>query len=164
MAFVRARTTKAGAISTALVEAYRDDTGQPRQRVLANLRGEPDVLTALAKLAARRDALRKEREVLAADKACADAFVPPFDKLDSFNRMRDRLLKRIAKVDAALVAIQKDGAVIKKHCSAAPDEIQAAIRAFKQKHHKAEVLVLGMEHLQRASLKRARAELRRLSR
>jgi hypothetical protein len=122
------------------------------------------VLTALAKLAARRDALRKEREVLAADKACADAFVPPFDKLDSFNRMKDRLLKRIGQVDAALVAIQKDGAVIKKHCSAAPDKIQAAIRAFKQKHRDAEALVLGLEYDRRVSLKQARAELRRLSR
>ena len=48
MAYVRKRTTKAGSVSTTLVESYRDETGRPRQRVLANLHGEPDTLRALA--------------------------------------------------------------------------------------------------------------------
>src|SRR5262249_10915318 len=47
MAFVRKRITKAGSVSTTLVEAYRDDQGRPRQRVLANLHGESDTLCAL---------------------------------------------------------------------------------------------------------------------
>jgi hypothetical protein len=46
---VRKRTTKAGTVSTALVESYRDDQGRPRQRLIANLHGEPDPLRALAK-------------------------------------------------------------------------------------------------------------------
>ena len=74
MAYVKTRTTSSGAISTALVEAFRDDKGRPRQRVLANLHGELDVLSALAKLAARRDALRKEHEELAAEAAHANHF------------------------------------------------------------------------------------------
>jgi len=43
--------TKAGMLSTTLIEAYRDENGLPRQRVLANLRGETNTLRALAKLA-----------------------------------------------------------------------------------------------------------------
>ena len=64
MAFVRQRKTKAGSSSTALVGAHRDDQGRPRQRVLANLYGAQDTLTALAKLAAettRKIILRMRR-------------------------------------------------------------------------------------------------------
>jgi hypothetical protein len=61
MAYVRQRTTKAGALSTALVEAYRDEQGRPRQGVLANMQGEPDTLRALARLIVQRAALRKHR-------------------------------------------------------------------------------------------------------
>jgi hypothetical protein len=53
MAYVRQRTTKTGAVSTALVESYRDAQGRPRQRLLANLHGEPDTLRALARLTVR---------------------------------------------------------------------------------------------------------------
>ena len=73
MAFVRTRT-RGDLISTALVEAYRNERGQPRQRLLANLHGEPDLLSALAKLAARRDDLRKEQDALAADAVAANQF------------------------------------------------------------------------------------------
>ena len=62
MAYVRKRTTKAGMVSTALVEAYRDEQGRPRQRILANLHGEPDTLRAWARLEYRRVHLRKHRE------------------------------------------------------------------------------------------------------
>ena len=55
MAFVRKRTTKAGSVSTTLVEAYRDKNDRPRQRILANLHGEPDTLGALAKLTLKRE-------------------------------------------------------------------------------------------------------------
>ena len=62
MAFVRTRGT-----TTGLIEAYRDENGRPRQRLLANLHGEPDTLSALAKLAARRKALRTELDALGQD-------------------------------------------------------------------------------------------------
>ena len=42
MAYFRQRITKAGTVSTALVESYRDGQGEPRQRVLVNLHGEPE--------------------------------------------------------------------------------------------------------------------------
>jgi len=71
MAYVRKRTTKAGSVSTMLVEAYRDKNGHPRQRILANMHGEPDTLRALAKLAAMREALRQERDWLAQQAADA---------------------------------------------------------------------------------------------
>ena len=67
MAFVRTRGT-----TTALFEAYRDEEGRPRQRLLANLHGESDTLNALAKLAARRKALRTELDALRQDEVGAD--------------------------------------------------------------------------------------------
>ena len=57
MTFVRKRTSKAGSVSTALVEAYRDQAGKPRQRILANLHGAETTLEALARLAAQRQGL-----------------------------------------------------------------------------------------------------------
>ena len=67
--------------------------------------------------------------------------------IDVLMRKRDRLLARIAKIETNLnlITIQKDGVLIKKHCSATPDEVQAAIQAYKQKHYDAECLVVGME-------------------
>jgi hypothetical protein len=62
MPFVRTRTTQAGSLSTSLAETYRDGNGKRRYRILANLHGEPDTLSALAKLATRREALRKEQQ------------------------------------------------------------------------------------------------------
>ena len=52
-------------------------------------------------------------------------------------------MKRMARVEAEIAAIQKDGVVIKKHCSATPNEVQAAIRSYKQKLEEAEASVLG---------------------
>jgi aspartate ammonia-lyase len=177
MAFVRTRT-KGGSVSTALVEAYRDEQGRPRQRLLANLHGEPDTLSALAKLAARRDDLRKEQDKLAADKVHADKFYEIVtlntlqgaqysgeerEEIDTLMKQRERLLKRMAKIEADLATIQKDGAAIKKHCSATADEVQAAIRAYKEKLQDAEYLVAGMEFgLLQMQLTEAKAKLRRL--
>jgi hypothetical protein len=62
MAYVRKRTTKAGSPSTTLVEAYWDRCGRPRQRVLTNLHGEPDMLRALAKLAIMHEGLSEQRK------------------------------------------------------------------------------------------------------
>jgi len=87
-------------------------------------------------------------------------------EIDSLMAQREWVLKRQAQVEAALAAIQRDGAVIKKHCSATPEEIQVAIRAYQKRHHDAQCLVLGMEAAQGAHgwrLKEAKASLRRLS-
>jgi hypothetical protein len=178
MAYVRTRTASSGAISTTLVEAYRDGEGRPRQRVLANLHGEPDVLSALAKLAARRDLLRTEHAKLAAEAVHANQFYETVTlntlrghqfnaekrkEIDRLMKARERLSRRMTKIEADLVVIQKDGAVTKKHCSATHDEVQEAIRAYKQKLHDAECLVLGMDFVRQESLKEAKAQLRRLS-
>jgi hypothetical protein len=178
MAYVRTRTAGSGAVSTTLVEAYRDGEGRPRQRVLANLHGEPDVLSALAKLAGRRDLLRTERDKLAAEAVDANQFYETVtlntlrghqfsaDKrkeIDRLMKARERLLRRMTKIEADLAVIQKDGAALKRHCSAAPDEVQAAIRAYKQKLHDAECLVMGLDYVRQQSLKEAKAKLRRLS-
>jgi hypothetical protein len=163
MAFVRKRGT-----TTALIEAYRDEAGRPRQRVLANLHGEPDTLSALAKLAARREALRAELEPLRQYKADASEFYAVFkaqgyqgtpSELDKV-RCAKWLVTRITKIEADLAVIHKDGVAIKKHCNASPDEIQAAIRTFKAKLHDAECLKLGMEF----ALTERSSKLRRLSR
>jgi hypothetical protein len=173
MAFVRKRTA-----STTLVESYRDDRGRPRQRILANLHGEPDTLAALAKLAALRASLREELEPLVKERVEANQFyeivttntlqghrysADERKEIDGLMRQRKRLLERIAKTERDLDIIQRDGAVIKKYCSATPDEIQAAIQAFKQKHQEAEYLILGMEFALKQQVKEAKAKLRRLN-
>jgi hypothetical protein len=77
---------------------------------------------------------------------------------------RKRMLKRMAQVYAALAAIQRDGAVIKKHCSVTPEEIQAAIQAYRERQRNAQYLVIGLEFAGKEQLKEAKAALRRLSR
>jgi hypothetical protein len=120
--------------------------------------------------------LRKEQKELAAERVEADKFYVTQTTLaghvhsgterkevDGLMRRRERLIRRLSKVEADLAVIQKDGAVIRKHCSAKADEIQAAIQAYKQRYRDTEALVLGMESVQREQFKRARAKLRRLS-
>ena len=63
MAFIRKRTTRRGVISTALVESYRQD-GKIRHRLIANLHGAENLVAALGRLAAEREAVRKERAEL----------------------------------------------------------------------------------------------------
>jgi hypothetical protein len=140
MAHVRTRATKAGLVSTALVESYRNENGEPRQRLLANLHGEPDTLSALAKLAARREELRKEKDKLGATEfPTKDGEIVP-----AAQRVFDRLVRRIERIEADLAVLQKDGAVIKKHCAATPEEVQAAIQAYKLKLRNDENLVKGL--------------------
>ena len=174
MAFVRKRETKTGAISTALVEAYRDDQGRPRQRVLANLYGEGSTLDALARLAAHRHGLRQERKQIQPDLKDAEQFhsgwviamgdgrsFSPQERRDIDQLLRERkcLLKRVKVIDNQLARIARDGAIIKKHCDASPDEIQTAIKAFQKKLEVAEMLMLGAEF----DLLRAKSRLRQLS-
>jgi len=157
MAYVRTRTSKNGAVSTTLVEAYRDADGQPRQRVLANLHGEPDTLHALAKLAAMRESLRKDREWLAKQVADANQWLAqngialsaqdPVGFLDA-RAKRDEFVRELEAVETKLAEIEREGAVIKKHCTATPEEIQAAIKTYKAKHKDAKARVLGMEFIQ----------------
>jgi hypothetical protein len=147
MAYVKART-RGGSVSTALVEAYRDPQGRPRQRVLANLHGEPDLVSALAKLAARRADLQEERAELMA--------VGPEADDDGYYDWRR------AEIEANLAVIQRDGVVIKKHCTATPDEIQQAIQAYKKRLHEAECLALGMAFGMPSRLREAKATRRRL--
>jgi hypothetical protein len=177
MAFVRTRGTTA-----TLIEAYRDENGRPRQRLLANLHGEPDTLSALAKLAARRKALRTELDALRQEEINANQFYSMFTgkvlaghqysaakrkEIDQLLRKRERLLARITEIEAALAVIEKDGAVIKKHCDASPAEVQAAVQRFQKKFRDAETLAetlkLGLEYALREQSKGAKAKLRRLS-
>jgi hypothetical protein len=172
MAFVRKRAN-----STALVEAYRDEAGRPRQRILASLHGEPDTLAALAKLAALRADLRKERAALAEDQEHANKFYKivtqdalhgrQYDaaerkEIDRLSWKRERLLKHVARLDAKLAVIERDGAVIRKHCSASPHEVQAAIRKYKKRADEAEALSSGFEFAIKQNIKEAKA-VRRLS-
>ena len=175
MVFVRKRTTKAGNICASLVESYRDTAGRPRQRVLANLYGAATLPDALAKLAAQRELLQKEKAWLKPELEAADTFYRtvttaalegrryPAERRKEIYRLlttkRERLIARGRKADADLARIQKDGAVIQKHCTASPDEVQAAIRRYKKELAEAEAMMVGAEHV----WKMAKSELRRLS-
>ena len=41
-----------------------------------------------------------------------------------------RLLKHAAEIDSRLAQIQEDGAIIKRYCTASPEEIRAAVREY----------------------------------
>ena len=174
MAFVKKRTTKSGSITTTLVESFRDEKSRPRQRVLANLHGMPDILSALAKLAAQRERLRKEKKSLAENVGHAEEFYKAITAntlaghrytaserkdIDRLLRQRKRLLKRVAEIDKGLSLIKKNGNVIRGHCTATEVEIQAAIRKYKAELERGETALLGVEF----GLKQIKDDLRRLS-
>jgi hypothetical protein len=87
--------------------------GHPRQRILANLHGEADLLSALAKLAARRDDLWKEewrcgseagrRQILRSrypqQFAGRQYSASERKEIDALMRQRDRLLARMPKIE-----------------------------------------------------------------
>jgi hypothetical protein len=154
MAYIRQRTTKAGSLSTALVEAYRDEQGQPRQRLLANLHGEPDVVRALAKATCRRVAL----ENFIAEQRTVAATAP--DDYDA------KLVARyFAKLDAKLAAIEREIEVLSAHCTASEDEIQAAAKEHQRALEDAQAAALGALFYEWKIKKDRRAlavELRRL--
>ena len=171
MAFVRRRETKSGGLSTALVESYRNGSGNPRQRLLANLYGAETLLEALAKLAAQRERLRKERAFGQSELDSTDEpykvttmgglqghrFKPADRKMiDGLLSDRRRVEARIKKIESALARIQKDGAVVRKHCNASQAEIQTAIRRYKKQLDDAEKGVLGaafMHHQMKEKLR-----------
>ena len=172
MAFVRRRKTKSGGLSTALVESYRGANGRPRQRILANLYGAETSLEALAKLAAQRERLRKEKAFRQTE---LDDTAEPYRVITmgglqghrfspADRKMIDRLLSdrrraeaRIKKIDSALARVQKDGVVVRKHCNVSQAEIQTAIRRYKKQLDEAEKGVLGvalMHHQMKETLRR----------
>ncbi len=170
MAFVRRRTTTSGGVCTTLIESYRDTSGRPRQRILANLHGEATTLEALAKLAALRERLREEKAGLDRDLKGADNFYRWFTtaslsgqkfsaeqkkEIHQLLPARERLIRRARKVDCTLARIAKDGAVIKKHCDSSPAEIQAAIRKYKKALRDDETVAVGMD-FHRKEMKKAR--------
>jgi hypothetical protein len=175
MAYVKTRT-RGGSVSTALVEAYRDPQGRPRQRVLANLHGEPDLVSALAKLAVLRADLQEEKGPLAAEVVKADEEIyengtrysvdeveyTAAERKEIGMGMRQGMLARLAEIDVDLATIQKDGVVIKKHCTGTPEQIQSAIKAYKLKLRDAEALAMGMEFSLGSRLAGTKAKLRRL--
>jgi|SRR5215471_1660253 len=136
MAYVRRRTTKAGSLSTTLVEAYRDEQGQPRQRLLTNLHGEPDVLRALAKAIYR---LTNWENV----------FPKPFEGVDNENPKTwpawklAAAVKYFAKHDAELEALKREIEILSAHCTASDDEIQAAIEEHQRAVSNAATAALG---------------------
>jgi hypothetical protein len=160
MAFIRKRTTKTGALSTALVESYRDEFGRPRLRLLANLHGAETLEVALGRLAAERDRLRKQRGELEPYLPYAAKFyeVVTFNTLhghrysteerqeiDKLMRQRKRQLKRVAEIDSRLARIQREGVAIKKHCSATAEAIRAEAEKHAKYLHDLECLKLGMQ-------------------
>ncbi len=177
MAFVRRRTTTSGdifttpGVCTTLIESYRDTSGRPRQRILANLYGEATPLEALAKLAAHREQLREEKAGLDQDLKGADNFYRWFttasldgqkfsaDEKKEIDRLlpeRERLIGRAKKVDVTLARIAKDGAAIKKHCNSSSAEIQAAIRKYKKALRDDEMVALAVNFHQKEIKKASR--------
>ena len=139
MAFIRKRTTRRGVISTALVESYRQD-GKIRHRLIANLHGAESLVAALGRLAAEREAVRKERAELEPSIPHAEEFYQVITtavrnghvwspderkEIDRLLRDRKRLLRRMTAIDKQLERIQRADAAIKKHCTASADEIRA---------------------------------------
>jgi hypothetical protein len=121
MAYVRQRTTKAGSLSTALVEAYRDAQGRPRQRLLVNMHGEPDVVRALVKAVHRQNTLEK---FIAEERA----EIKTWEKDDDYDA--EWVARYLGRLGAELDGIKREIEVLSKHCTASKDEIRAATRAY----------------------------------
>ena len=158
MAFIRKRRTSSGNLSATLVEPYRDSAGRPRQRVLANLYGCETTLEALAKLSAQRQRLRQEcKEIesmlaktaewaavavrLATDPAemkRAGVTAQEYRELSRLMVDRKKAKTRLARIDALLNRVQKDGAVIRKHVDGTEQDVQKAIKDYQEKLNKAE--------------------------
>jgi hypothetical protein len=183
MSFIRRRVTKTGVVSTALVESYRKD-GKPRHRIIANLHGAETLETALGRLAAKRDALRKERaqwpdsELEAArwihktiflaelrgDRYHPEEFVNTItpEEIDRQYRACGKTLKRVAEIDRELDRIQREGVAIRKHCSATTEAIRK--EAAKHAEHLREAEALKMFDEFRRSGKSVEAFLKGLAR
>ena len=149
MPFVRTRTTKAGSVSTTLVESYRDEAGRPRQRILANLHGEPDTLRALAKLAEMHDLLSVQRkeEHAAPGKEGAGFVLVTERALTEYNH-------RMVQINRQLAAIEREMAVIGKHLPpVSDDEFLEAVQRYRREYCQAanRAMGLAMAHKQAAA-------------
>ena len=82
--------------------------------------------------------------------------------IDRLMKRRARLLSRVAAVDAALKRIEKDGAVIRKHCAASEDEVHAAIKSHQEQVRQAKAMVAA-SLLATAEAREARSQWRRLT-
>lgn len=151
------------------MESYRGSDGRPRHRVIANLHGAETLTVALGRLAAKRDQLREERAKLQTDRSHAEQFYETVTletlqgrvwmaderkQIDPLLKARKRLLKRLAEIDKQLLHIQREGAAIKKHCTASADEIRAAVAKHVKELHDAETLELGMKLARNARFRR----------
>ena len=134
-------------ISTALVESYRQD-GKIRHRLIANLHGAESLVAALGWLAAKNEAVRKERAELEPSIPHAEEFYQVITtavrnghvwsaeerkEIDRLLRDRKRLLRRMTAIDKQLERIQREDAAIKKHCTATADEIRAEAHKHAKK-------------------------------
>jgi hypothetical protein len=163
MAYVRRRTTKAGSVSTALVEAYRDKSGRPRQRVLANLHGEPTVLAALAKLWANSKALEVERDGLVEELRESSSAALDESGMPSALMVRSEDGVRLGTINAALAIIGREIPVLLEHCDASDEEINAAVQAFVKRRADVANAVLGGTFVYAEKLREAKRKLRRLT-
>jgi hypothetical protein len=142
---IRKRTTKAGSVSTTLIEAYRDKRGRPRQHVLANLYGEQNTLRALVKLVLKHDALLEQRE---------EEHAEPSKRGANFVLVTEHM----AHIDRQLAAIERDIAAISEHCTASEDEFQEAVQRYKEECGRALEKALGLA----MASKQANAAVRKL--
>jgi hypothetical protein len=121
-----------GNTETALVEAFIDQDGQPRTRVLADLLGASSPEEALDRLAVEHEALRREAVMIAPQLAQAQEYYAKirknleggraygFDELkqiDLLCSLRRRLIGRVLQIEDALIRIKRDKAAIEKHCA-----------------------------------------------
>ena len=162
MAYIRKRTTKTGAVSTALVEAYRDRQGRPRQRILANLHGEPNVLAALAKLWVNRKALEIERDGLVEELREFSSVALDGSGGPSALMVQSEPGMRLGTTNAALAIIDREIPVLLEHCDASDEEIDAAAQAFSKRRADAANAVLGMMLVHSGQLREAKRAFRRL--
>jgi hypothetical protein len=156
MAFVRKRTTKAGSTSTALVEAYRDHNGRSRHRILANLHGEPDALSAIAKLMALHSGLRSEQDAMLKE-------LEEFSEIDRKREWARRLLPRFEQIEATIPRIEREVAAIWKYCSATDEEIETACKAFQKRIGNAAKACLGGLVIHALPMKKLEDNFRRLT-
>jgi hypothetical protein len=124
-------------------------------RLLANLHGEPDTLRALARLAVQQTSLLADRQALANGKA-----------IDEEDELIDVTFARqlIADIDAELADLAREQAILKRHCTATPKEIQATAKAYQREHQNAANAAVGRMLLWslEKQLKKAKATVRRM--
>ena len=84
------------------------------------------------------------------------------EKTERNLREAKRLLKRVAVIDAELAKIEKQGAAIKKHCTATADEIRAEAANHAKQMRDKRVFELGLKLMtwnQRDMFKRGKLQM-----